>query len=240
MKRNANSQNKTKKYRKTNTLLSDIANSDVEGILISCSKHSSQAYLEIISILNDINEIEYNENTEKYSSMDLPMDDKFEKFIWKAYDTRMKSFMFFSKPQVISKSIVEIIQNLFMKMETSKCSFGSNILRISPVLGLSSTKIELFQRLVNKKLENLEKYDSFAIQFKKRNNSNLDKEDVINIVHSRITNFVNFANIRLKSAHLTINVETIMNVALLIMYPDFEKFSKYNPQQFIINICKNL
>lgn len=124
----------------------------------------------------------------------------------------------------------ELLMTIINDLATSKVKRTRHVNRIIPVEKVCRAKMEDIMNAAGELFDRhfLKEASSFAIQFNRKCNKEIEREDVIKQL-AELVNLKNMKNkVNLKTPDKTIIVEVFKGLCLIAVAPDYIKLKKYN------------
>lgn len=213
---------------------------NMKGFLCSCNNREKECISEAYNILNKYAELlkplETAEQEMEKDKSDV-QDDLLSELSKLKSETKTKTFQLvesgaknFLFIKTTLENTVELATKIVSDIYITKNQQTKFLIRLVP--------IEITCKAYVKEIENAfkplaEKYftqeaKTFSVAYNHRNNNNLKRDEVIDIVANVITQIRPDNKVDLKSPELVVMVEVIKGIALLSVIPDYIKYKKFN------------
>lgn len=215
----------------------NVLDVNMRGFLCSCNNREKDCVYESYNLLNRYADALYGSVEEKSGEeSDVEVDLKKEIEALKAQtqckrfqvvDSGAKNVLFI---RTTLENPVELAEKIMADIQRTKQQQSRFLIRLVPI----EVTCKAFVKDIEKAIEPLlEKYfknqpRTFGIVFNHRNNSNICRDTVIQVVADKVATIRSDHKVNLKEAELSIIIEVIRGIALLAVVPDFFKYKKYN------------
>lgn len=125
---------------------------------------------------------------------------------------------------------VELAEKIMADIQRTKQQQSRFLIRLVPVEVTCKAYVNDIEKAIEPLLEKYFKTQprTFGIVFNHRNNSNICRDTVIQVVADKVSAIRSDHKVNLKEPELSIIIEIIRGIALLAVVPDFHKYKKYN------------
>lgn len=151
-------------------------------------------------------------------------------------DIGVKGSVFFAFQPDVDVNPCELVYKIMEDVETTKVKKCRYSVRFVPVDGICYASKEeaslLFGKIAKNKLSdwNTQERNTFAVVFRKRNNSSAHRNEFIDAVAQQMPSTF---RVKLEKPHLAILVEVLKTSCLIAIVENYERFCKFNVHELL-------
>ncbi|XP_072396392.1 THUMP domain-containing protein 1 homolog [Diabrotica undecimpunctata] len=216
---------------------------NLKGFLCSCNSREKECITEAYNLLNKYADILYpvqpepEEKSEDNTNHSEPsIEDELQKEIsalkskkkrFQQVESGAKNFLFI---KTTLENPVELAHKIVSDIKINNTAQTRFLIRLIPIEVTCKAYVKdistAFEPLAEKYFK--ESPTTFSIVYNHRNNSNVNKDELLKAVAELVSTANPSNKVDLKNANVSIVIEVIRSMALIGVVPDFMKYKKYN------------